>query len=94
MRWKITFDPAKRERTLRERGLDFLDAGLVFEGETFTFDDDRRDYGERRRVTVGFLAGRMVMVVWVRRARTRHVVSMRKANEREIKAYWQQFEKG
>jgi uncharacterized DUF497 family protein len=83
MKWTITFDPDKRERTLRERGLDFLDA-TVFEAETFTFDDRRRNYGERRRITVGFLAGRMVIVVWVGRAKARHVVSMRKANEREI----------
>jgi len=94
MNWKITFDATKRERALRERGLDFLDARLVFEGETFSFDDDRRDYGERRRITVGFLAGRMVVVGWVPRRNARHVFSMRKANEREIKAYRQQFEKG
>ena len=94
MAWKISFDPGKREWTLRERGLDFLDAALVFEGESFTFDDRRRDYGERRRITVGFLAGRMVIVVWVGRDKVRHVVSMRKANEREIKAYRQQFEEG
>lgn len=94
MHRKITFDPLMRERTRRERGLDFLDAGRVFEGETFTFDDLRRDYGESRRVTVGFLAGRMVIVVWVARGKARHVVSMRKANEREIKAYRQQFEEG
>ena len=94
MAWKITFDPAKREWTLRERGLDFLDARLVFGGETFTFDDRRQDYGERRRITVGFLAGRMVVLGWVARGKARHVFSMRKANEREIKAYRQQFEKG
>lgn len=92
MNWKIAFDPAKRERTLRARGLDFLDAKLVFEGETFTFDDERRDYGESRRITVGFLAGRMLVVGWVARDNDRHVFSMRKANEREIKAYRQQFE--
>lgn len=92
MSQKITFDAAKRERTLRDRGLDFLDARLVFEGETFTFVDQRRDYGETRRITVGFLAGRMVLVGWVARGKARHVFSMRKANEREIKAYRQQFE--
>lgn len=94
MNWTIIFDPDKRERALRERGLDFLDAALVFEGETFTFDDRRRDYGETRRITVGSLTGRMVIVVWVGRDNARHVVSMRKANEREIKAYRQQFEDG
>ena len=94
MIWKLIFDPDKRERTLRERGLDFLDAKLVFEGESFTFNDERRDYGEIRRITVGLLAGRMVVVGWVARGRARHVFSMRKANEREIKAYRQQFEEG
>ena len=94
MNWKITFDPAKRERALHERGLDFLDAKLVFEGETFTFRDQLRDYGEARRVTVGFLAGRMVVVGWVARGGACQVFSMRKANEREIKAYRQQFEEG
>ena len=91
---KITFDPAKREKTLRERGLDFLDAPLVFEGETFTVVDKRRDYGETRRITVGFLAGRMVIIGWVARGKARHVFSMRKANEREVEAYRQQFEEG
>ena len=94
MTWTIAFDLAKRERAWRERGLDFADAALVFDGETFTFDDKRRDYGERRRITAGFLAGRMVVVVWVERGKARHVVSMRKANERELKAYRQQFEEG
>ena len=93
MPWTISFDPAKRARTLRERGLDFRDAGLVFEGETFTFADKRRDYGETRNITVGFLAGRMIVIGWVPRGRIRHVFSMRKANERETKAYRQQFEK-
>ena len=88
---KITCDPAKREATLHGRGLDFLDARRVFEGETLTFADTRRDYGETRHITVDFLAGRMVVVGWVERADAKHVFSMRKANEREIKAYRQQF---
>ena len=91
---KITFDPDKREQTLHQRGLDFLDAPLVFDGETFSFVDVRRDYGETRRITVGFLAGRMVIVGWVARGNARHVFSMRKANEREVEAYRQQFEEG
>lgn len=42
----ISFDPAKRDRTLAERGLDFADAGLVFAGVTATIQDMRRDYRE------------------------------------------------
>lgn len=45
---RITFDPAKRLRTLEERGLDFADASVVFEDTTIELDDSRKDYGERR----------------------------------------------
>ncbi|MEO7224169.1 MAG: BrnT family toxin [Devosia sp.] len=58
---EITFDPAKRERALRERQLDFLDARKVFEGPNYRFVDGRFDYGEVRIVTVGYLFGRMVV---------------------------------
>ncbi|MSQ73486.1 MAG: BrnT family toxin [Betaproteobacteria bacterium] len=90
---EITFDQAKRDRTLRDRGLDFVDARRVFNGETFTFADERREYGETRLITLGFLAGRMVVIGWVERSGVRHVFSMRKANEREIKTHSQQFAK-
>ncbi len=80
---KITFDPTKRERTLIERKLDFMDASKVFEGRTLTLEDDRFDYGERRFQTYGVLAGRGVMVVWTPRGEVRHVMSMRYCHERE-----------
>jgi uncharacterized DUF497 family protein len=92
MPWKITFDPAKRERTLRERGLDFAEAALVFDGSTIDDPDERRDYGELRMITVGHLRGRMVVVGWTPRGEARHVFSMRKANEREKNFYSQEFE--
>ena len=84
---RITFDPIKRDRTLAERGLDFAQAAEVFAGLRFTREDDRVDYGEQRFVTVGLLDGRMVIVVWTPRGEARHVISMRKANEREQERY-------
>ena len=53
---RITYDFAKREKTLAERGLDFRDAAKVFAGATLTLLDDRRNYGEPRYQTYGFLA--------------------------------------
>ena len=79
----ITFDPAKREKTLAERGLDFADAAELFAGLTQTLPDERRDYGEARWQTYGLIDGRLVMVVWTQRGDDRHVMSMRKCNERE-----------
>lgn len=52
----ISFDPAKRERTLAERGLDFADAVQVFAGVTAEMADLRRDYGEQRILCYGLLA--------------------------------------
>ena len=80
---QVTFDPAKRARTLAERGLDFADAALVFEGNTLEIEDDRKDYGEIRIICFGLLAGRMVVVGYTPRGADRHIFSMRKANERE-----------
>jgi len=91
---KITYDPAKREWTLRERGLDFEHAAEVFAGPTFDRADDRYDYGETRIITAGRLGGRMMIVVWTRRGEARHVMSMRKANEREKARYGDRLGEG
>ena len=88
----ITYDPAKREWTLRERGLDFADAQQVFAGLTIDIPDLRRDYGEPRINTVGHLRGRMVIVCWTPRGKDRHVISMRKANDREKARYGKRLE--
>ena len=84
---KITFDPAKREWTLRERGLDFAEAAEVFAGVKLERPDKRRDYGELRMLTIGYLRDRMVVVCWTPRGDAKHVFSMRKANEREKAKY-------
>ena len=80
---RISYDPAKRERTLAERGLDFEDALEVFRGLTVEVEDTRRDYGERRILCFGLLANRLVVVGYTQRGSTRHIFSMRKANDRE-----------
>nr|WP_295884450.1 BrnT family toxin [uncultured Devosia sp.] len=84
---RLSFDPAKRDVTLAERGLDFAAAAEIFAGRTYDREDDRFDYGEVRMITVGHMAGRMVVVVWTQRGDTRHIISMRKANEREQARY-------
>lgn len=79
----ISFDPAKRAATLAERGLDMARAGEVFDGATLTLEDDRKDYGEPRLITLGRLDGRMVVLVWTPREGARRIISLRKANDRE-----------
>ena len=78
-----TFDPVKREKALADRGLDFADAALVFEGVTLEVEDIRRNYGETRIICYGLLRDRLVVVGYTPRGASRHVFSMRTANERE-----------
>jgi uncharacterized DUF497 family protein len=74
---RITYDPAKRARTLAERGLDFEDASIVFAGITVEVEDTRQDYGERRIICYGTLAGRMVVVGYTPRGSVRHIYHAR-----------------
>jgi uncharacterized DUF497 family protein len=89
---EITYDAEKHALTLAHRGLDFEDTPQVFAGPALTIEDDRQDYGETRYQTLGLLNGRLVMVVWTPRGAARHIISMRKANDRERKKYEAQLE--
>jgi uncharacterized DUF497 family protein len=70
-------------RTLAERGLDFADAAEGFAGITAEAEDTREDYGETRIICFGLLRDRLVQVVYTPRSADRHIISMRKANDRE-----------
>ena len=80
---RFTWDEAKRRRNLIEHGLDFVDAPRVFEGPTFTFEDDRFTYREQRFVTLGFLGGISVSIVHTETSSRIHIISFRKATRNE-----------
>jgi hypothetical protein len=67
---KLTYDPEKRARTMKERGLDFQDCAEVFAGPNIEIPDKRRDYSEDRTKTIGFLKG----VAWWWRSGRRAMV--------------------
>ena len=80
---RFTWSTAKRLRNLKDHGLDFVDAPGVFEGATFTYEDDRFRYQEQRFVTLGLLAGIPVSVVHTETAHEIRIISFRKATSRE-----------
>jgi uncharacterized DUF497 family protein len=86
---RFTWLESKRRRNLRDYGLDFVDAPQVFEGPTFTYEDDRFDYGEQRFVTLGFLAGIAVSIVHSESEHEIHVISFRKATTSEEEILFQ-----
>ena len=90
----IEFDPVKRAVTLEVRGLDMARAEEVFTGPALTVEDDRHDYGEDRFLTIGFLDGAMVVLVWTPRGSADRIISLRKANERERAQYGPRIREG
>jgi uncharacterized DUF497 family protein len=80
---RFSWDEAKRRTNLDIHGLDFVDAPRVFEGPTFTFEDDRFPYGEHRFVTLGFLVDIAVSLVHTETPSRIHVISFRKATRKE-----------
>lgn len=70
---RITYDPAKREKTLADRGLDFADAKIVFASVTLEIEDTRKDYGETRIICYGLLEDRMVVIGYTPRSEERHI---------------------
>ena len=89
---EFTWSRAKRAANLKVHGLDFVDAPRVFEGFTFTFEDDRFSYGEQRFVTLGLLAGIPVSIVHTESEHEIRVISFRKATQRETQIYFNQVQ--
>ena len=86
---EFTWDEKKRKTTIRKRGLDFADAEAVFSGATFTFEDERFDYGEQRFITTGLLRGIVVVIAHTERGEAVRIISMRKATKHEQEIFFQ-----
>jgi uncharacterized protein len=84
---RLKYDEAKRDRTLRERGLDFRDAPKVLGGLYVVMPDDRQSYTEARFQTYGYLLGRLIMFAWTPIAGGMRIFSMRKCNDREQRKF-------
>ncbi len=84
---KFSWDDAKSDRNLRERGLSFEAAVAMFDGKVLAWEDLRRDYGERRMRAVGQGAGGLLHCVYTDRDEVRRIISLRAANRRERDAY-------
>ena len=80
---RFTWSDAKRKLNIEQHGFDFTDAPRVFEGPTFTYEDDRFDYSEQRFVTLGILAEFVVSIVHTETSRMIRVISLRKATKHE-----------
>ena len=89
---EITWSGRKCALNLKQHGLDFLDAVAVFEGLTFTYEDDRFSYREQRFVTLGLLAGVPVSIVHTETEHEIRIISFRQATRREAQLFFSEVQ--
>ncbi len=85
----VTYDSNKSERNIAERGLSFELARDFEMAGALIVEDVRIAYPERRFQALGYLNERLHMLVFTPRDGMVHVISLRKANSREVKKYEQ-----
>jgi uncharacterized DUF497 family protein len=83
----LEWDEAKRQKNLRERGIDFADAVLMETGTALTIEDNRTTYGVPRFLSYGFINARLHVLCWTPREGRMRIISLRKANDREQKSF-------
>jgi uncharacterized protein len=86
---KYVFDPAKDAINRTKHGVPLALAEILFAGPHTATTDDRFDYGEVRQIAFGQIAGRLFVCVYVDRQAEWRVISLRKANQREVKRHAQ-----
>ncbi len=88
---KFTWDEAKRLSNILKHGIDFADVPSMFDGDVFTIEDKRFDYGETRYITFGLLQFRVIVVAHTDENDVIRIISARKATKNEEKLYFQEI---
>lgn len=87
---RVSFDRAKSQANQQKHGVPLKLAKLIDWSELWCAPDDRRDYGELREIGYAHIKGHLYCVVFTQRGRSFRVISLRKANSREVKRYVEQ----
>ena len=83
----IAFDAAKEQANIAKHGVSLSRAVDFVMEMARVSQDDRADYGEERLVAVGPLDNRLYVMIFTLRDGTIRVISLRKANRREVERY-------
>ena len=84
---KIIFDATKNSTNILKHGVSLADATLIEWGTLRAKSDTRHDYGETRSVGYALIGTRLYCVIFTDRDTDRRIISLRKANQREVKHY-------
>lgn len=87
----LSHETRRSGATLRNRGIDFVDAERISRGVTLTAEGTREAYGERRFLTLGLLEDQVVSVAHTKRGEDIRIISIRKATKHEARCYLPQI---
>lgn len=87
----MTHDPRKRKVNLRKHEIDLIAGYAAFDAPMITREDSREDYGEQRFVSLGWVSGKVVVLVWVDGESEPRLISCREAEPHEQEAYFREY---
>ena len=90
----VTYDPAKSDQNEAQRGLAFHIAETFEWSTALIVEDTRHDYAERRYQALGMIGEQLHMLIFTPRDGAVHVISLRRANQRERKRHATQARPG
>jgi len=83
----VSFDPSKDAANFAKHGVSLALAARLEWESALTWPDTRRAYGEFRHCALGYVGARLYVAVFVERGDGLRIISMRKANAREVRRY-------
>ena len=85
----IVYDALKNESNTIKHGIGLAEAAVFDWDDALLWNDERIDYGEVRQCAIGYIGNRLYCLVYVLRDDVCRIISLRKANSREVKRYAQ-----
>ncbi len=86
---KFEWDENKNQINIEKHSIDFNDVKNIFQNERLTATDNRRDYGETRKISIGKIVNHVCIAVYTERKNMVRIISARKANQRERRKYYE-----
>ena len=84
---RIEFDPDKDAINQKKHGVSLSAAENFDWGGALYYLDQRNRYGEWRVIAVGFVSSRLHYMVFTDRCGVPRIISLRKANSKEVREY-------
>lgn len=90
---EFEWDNEKNNTNIEKHGIDFADVGAIFDNPVLEFEDDRKDYGEKRFFGIGIVKDLEISVAYTKRKNNIRMISARRARKDERQKYRSLFSK-